>query len=95
MLHLRPEEYPRAHLLEYSEEGREGGVQEVFINSMKEADYMRNGSAKAVMSLSKEDSTTLWDSLVECELYSWKDRWQCGRMRMMRGRERGRLMGLF
>ncbi|RPA83327.1 APG5-domain-containing protein [Ascobolus immersus RN42] len=70
ILHLRPEDYPSSHLLPYTgggEKEREGAVQEVFMNSMKEADYMRNGSAKAVMSLSKEDSTTLWDSLVDLE----------------------------
>jgi hypothetical protein len=78
VLHLRPEDYPSSHLLPYdggdggksgTSGGPEGPVQEVFMNSMKEADYMRNGSAKAVMSLSKKDSTTLWDSLVECKFH--------------------------
>ncbi|KAF2090488.1 autophagy protein 5 [Saccharata proteae CBS 121410] len=31
-----------------------------FVNTVKEADFLRNGTAKAVMSLSKESSTQLW-----------------------------------
>ncbi|KAK7542275.1 autophagy protein 5 [Phyllosticta citribraziliensis] len=33
---------------------------DAFINAVKEADFLRNGSAKAVMSLSKDSSDALW-----------------------------------
>ena len=36
---------------------------DAFINSVKEADFVRNGTAKGIMSLSKEDSNNLWDSV--------------------------------
>ncbi|PSK55280.1 Autophagy protein 5 [Elsinoe australis] len=35
-------------------------LQDAYINSVKEADFIRNGSAKTVMSLSKQDATSLW-----------------------------------
>lgn len=34
-----------------------------YINSVKEADYIRNGTAKTVMSMSKADSNALWRSV--------------------------------
>ncbi|KAJ8605005.1 hypothetical protein MRB53_041602 [Persea americana] len=36
---------------------------DVYINSVKEADFIRNGTARAVMSLSKEDADSLWQSV--------------------------------
>ena len=36
---------------------------DTFINSVKEADYIRNGSAKVAMGMSKGDSETLWRSV--------------------------------
>jgi len=41
---------------------------DAFINSVKEADFLRNGSAKAIMSLSKDDSTTLWKSVQQHDM---------------------------
>ncbi|KXS98189.1 hypothetical protein AC578_6416 [Pseudocercospora eumusae] len=35
-------------------------MQDTFINAVKEADYVRNGTARTVMSLSKNDSDNLW-----------------------------------
>lgn len=35
-------------------------MHDAFINSVKEADFLRNGNAKGIMSLSKEDSSGLW-----------------------------------
>ncbi|EME80008.1 uncharacterized protein MYCFIDRAFT_31463 [Pseudocercospora fijiensis CIRAD86] len=35
-------------------------MQDTFINAVKEADYVRNGTARTVMSLSKDDSDNLW-----------------------------------
>ena len=38
---------------------------DAFINTVKEADFVRNGTAKGIMSLSKADSTQLWTSVQE------------------------------
>ncbi|KAF4550215.1 Autophagy protein 5-like protein [Elsinoe fawcettii] len=38
-------------------------LQDAFINAVKESDFIRNGSAKAVMSLSKQDSSSLWKAV--------------------------------
>ena len=38
-------------------------LQDAFINSVKEADFLRNGSARGIMSLSKDDSTKLWEAV--------------------------------
>ena len=38
-------------------------LHDAFINSVKEADFLRNGSAKAIMTMSKGDSTKLWESV--------------------------------
>ena len=40
-------------------------LHDAFINSVKEADFLRNGSARGIMSLSKEDSTKLWNAVQE------------------------------
>lgn len=36
---------------------------DTFINSVKEADFIRNGTAKVAMGMSKGDSDTLWRSV--------------------------------
>lgn len=38
-------------------------MNDAFINSVKEADFLRNGTAKGIMSLSKEDSSGLWKAV--------------------------------
>ncbi|KHJ34702.1 putative atg5 protein [Erysiphe necator] len=38
-------------------------MHDTFINSVKEADFVRNGTAKGIMSMSKENSTQLWNSV--------------------------------
>ena len=38
-------------------------MHDAFINSVKEADFLRNGTAKGIMSLSKEDSSGLWNAV--------------------------------
>lgn len=43
-------------------------IQDAFINGVKEADFLRNGTAKAVMSLSKDDSTALWRAVEQHDL---------------------------
>jgi autophagy-related protein 5 len=39
-----------------------------FINSVKEADFLRSGTAKPIMSLSAADSKSLWSSTQACDL---------------------------
>lgn len=43
-----------------------------FINSVKEADFLRNGTGKIMMSLSKEDSTRLWTAVRRHSLEAYK-----------------------
>lgn len=38
-------------------------MHDAFINSVKEADFVRNGTAKGIMSLSKDDSSGLWSAV--------------------------------
>lgn len=38
-------------------------LHDTFINSVKEADFLRNGTGKVVMGLSKDDSTQLWEAV--------------------------------
>ncbi|KAL1852184.1 Autophagy protein 5 [Paecilomyces lecythidis] len=45
-------------------------MHDAFINSVKEADFLRNGNAKGIMSLSKEDSSGLWNAVQESKLFS-------------------------
>lgn len=44
-------------------DGPEWDIADTFTNSAKEADFVRNGNAKQIMSLSKEHSTALWDAV--------------------------------
>lgn len=48
-------------------------LHDAFINSVKEADFLRNGTAKGIMSLSKNDSKQLWkavqDRMFDVELF--------------------------
>lgn len=54
-------EFPGDHLISLDPEGKT--MQDTFINSVKEADVVRNGTARTVMSMSKEDSDNLWLSV--------------------------------
>ncbi|KAH8900982.1 hypothetical protein GQ53DRAFT_740131 [Thozetella sp. PMI_491] len=38
-------------------------IGDTFMNSAKEADFVRNGNAKQIMSLSKENTTALWNTV--------------------------------
>jgi autophagy-related protein 5 len=38
-------------------------MHDAFINSVKEADFLRNGTAKGIMTLSREDSYGLWQAV--------------------------------
>ena len=44
-------------------------LHDAFINSVKEADFLRNGTAKGIMTLSKDDSTQLWKSVQDRRCY--------------------------
>lgn len=48
-------------------DGPEWDIADTFTNSAKEADFVRNGNAKQIMSLSKEHSTALWDAVRDSE----------------------------
>ena len=50
-------EYPVDQLIQLDEDGRT--MLDSYINSVKEADFIRNGTARTVMSLSKDDSDKL------------------------------------
>ena len=49
---------PSDHLFQLDAEGKV--LLDAYINSVKEADFLRNGSARTFMSLSKNDSSALW-----------------------------------
>ncbi|MCJ1288431.1 autophagy protein 5 [Xylographa opegraphella] len=53
--------WPAGQLIPLDAEGKV--LHDAFINSVKEADFLRNGSAKEIMTLSKNDSTQLWKSV--------------------------------
>ncbi|KAL4963313.1 autophagy protein 5 [Aspergillus stella-maris] len=47
-------------------------MNDAFINSVKEADFVRNGNAKGIMSLSKGDSAGLWRAVQDVDLPSYQ-----------------------
>ena len=57
--------WPDENLVRLDADGMVMG--DAFINSVKEADFLRNGTAKGIMSLSKEDSSGLWKAVEEGE----------------------------
>lgn len=58
-------QWPDEQLVRLDDEGK--FLHDAFINSVKEADFVRNGTAKGIMSLSKDDSTQLWQAVVDRE----------------------------
>jgi autophagy-related protein 5 len=54
-------EFPDEQLYQLDSEGR--AMRDSFVNAVKEADFVRNGSARTVMGMSKEDSDNLWRSV--------------------------------
>lgn len=54
-------DWPAEQLMNLDAEGKV--LHDAFINSVKEADFLRNGTAKGIMSLSKNDSTQLWKAV--------------------------------
>ena len=55
--------WPEQSLVRPDAEGKV--LHDAFINNVKEADFLRNGTAKGIMSLSKDDSTKLWNAVQE------------------------------
>jgi autophagy-related protein 5 len=51
-------DYPDDQLIQLDADGR--ALLDSYINAVKEADYIRNGTARTVMSLGKDDSDSLW-----------------------------------
>lgn len=59
-------DWPDEQLVKLDAEGKV--LHDAFINSVKEADFLRNGTAKGIMSLSKDDSTQLWEAVLHHDL---------------------------
>lgn len=59
-------DWPHEELVQLDAEGVV--MNDAFINSVKEADFLRNGTAKGIMTLSKEDSSGLWEAVQDGEL---------------------------
>jgi autophagy-related protein 5 len=51
-------------------DGPEWDIADTFTNAVKEADFVRNGNARQIMSLSKEHSTALWNAVRDSKLLS-------------------------
>ena len=56
--------FPSTLLVRLDKEGRVW--EDSWVNAVKEADFLRSGTGKGIMSLSKSDSDKLWDSVREC-----------------------------
>lgn len=68
-------EFPDEHLYQLDLDGK--AIRDSFVNAVKEADFIRNGSARTVMGMSKEDSDNLWRSVeirkcCHCRDVVWK-----------------------
>ncbi|KAL8342619.1 hypothetical protein RB598_004141 [Gaeumannomyces tritici] len=46
-----------------ADEGEGWHIGDTFLNGAKEADFLRNGHAKQIMSMSKDDTTALWNAV--------------------------------
>ncbi|KAB5539558.1 autophagy protein Apg5-domain-containing protein [Coniochaeta sp. 2T2.1] len=46
-------------------DGPEWDIGDTFLNGAKEADFVRNNNAQQIMSLSKEDTTALWEAVID------------------------------
>ncbi|EZF33023.1 hypothetical protein H109_07487 [Trichophyton interdigitale MR816] len=62
-LTLHFQDWPDQELVGLDEQGRV--MHDFFMNSVKEADFVRNGTGKSIMTLSREDSNKLWTSIQE------------------------------
>lgn len=51
-------------------EGSDYKVRDAWLNSLKEAEFLRTGSARGVMSLSRAETESLWDGIVDSKFIS-------------------------
>lgn len=58
-------DFPDGQLIPLDSQGRT--MLDTYINGVKEADFVRNGTARTVMALSKEDSDNLWKAVRTCK----------------------------
>ncbi|KAL4761479.1 autophagy protein 5 [Aspergillus foveolatus] len=63
-------DWPDAELVRLDAQGMV--MHDAFINSVKEADFVRNGTAKGIMTLSKDDSSGLWKAVQDVDLPSFQ-----------------------
>jgi len=65
----RPAQLPwRLEVSGGPEDGAHGAAAaDAFLNAAKEADFVRRGSAKAIMGLSMDDTTALWNAVKDSE----------------------------
>ncbi|KAI5297326.1 autophagy protein 5, partial [Ascosphaera atra] len=56
-------DFPEKELVKLDNAGKV--LVDSFMNSVKEADFLRNGTAKKIMTLSKEDSSDLWQAVAK------------------------------
>jgi autophagy-related protein 5 len=68
-LTLHATSYPTTHLIPLDNSNRH--IHDLFVHSVKEADYLRTGTGKTVMFLSQADSTQLWDAVVNHDFSSF------------------------
>ncbi|KAH9906841.1 autophagy protein Apg5-domain-containing protein [Xylariomycetidae sp. FL2044] len=52
-------------------EGTSWDIGDTFLNSAKEADFVRNGNAHTIMSLSKDNTTALWNAVQDNDYSSY------------------------
>lgn len=52
-------------------DGLSWDISDTFLNSAKEADFVRNGNANQIMKMSKEDTTQLWHAVVDNDYASF------------------------
>ncbi len=64
-------------------DGPEWDIADTFTNSAKEADFVRNGNAKQIMSLSKEHSTAIWNAVQDSKRQPPDAPWFPGSKTMM------------
>ncbi|KAK4230269.1 putative autophagy protein 5 protein [Podospora fimiseda] len=54
------------------EEWKEDVIGDTFLNSAKEADYIRNGNARGIMGLSKNDVEGVWEGVKDGDWKKWE-----------------------
>ncbi|KAI5288632.1 autophagy protein 5 [Ascosphaera aggregata] len=60
-IHVHFDDFPEKDLIKSDDSGK--ALIDTYMNSVKEADFLRNGTAKQIMSLSKENSSGLWEAV--------------------------------